>query len=115
MTQQEAASSYDVIFGRSTIFGERTYVLIDPGATHSFIASSFTSCITWEKSVMNQDLVVDMSVGESMVCRHVYRGCELELGGQKLEVDLVPLQLQMFDVILGMDVLTKYQAMIDCY
>ena len=64
---------------------------------------------------MNQGLVVDMPMGESMAYRHVYRGCELELGSQKLEVDLVPLPLHMFDVILGMDVLTKYQAMIDCY
>ena len=95
--------------------GEIAYALIDPGATHSFIASSFTLCITSKKSVINQGLIVDMPVGKSVVCRHVYRGCELELGGQKLEVDLVPLQLQMFDVILGMDVLTKYQAMIDCY
>ena len=87
MAQQEAASSPDVISGRLTIFGESAYALIDPGATHSFIASSFTSCILWEKSVMNQGLVVDMSVGELMVCRHVYRGCELELGGQKLEID----------------------------
>ena len=51
MTQQEAASSHDVISGRLTIFGESAYVLIDPGATHSFITSSFTSCIPWEKSV----------------------------------------------------------------
>ena len=93
MTQQEAASSPDVMSGRLTIFGESVFFLIDPGATHSFIASSFTSCIPGEKSVMNQDLVLDMSVGESMVCTHVYRGCELELGGQKLEVDLVPLPL----------------------
>ena len=64
---------------------------------------------------MNQGLVVDMPVGELVVSRYVYRGCELELGGQKLEVDLVPLPLQMFDVILGMDFLTKYQALIDCY
>ena len=65
--------------------------------------------------MMNQGLVIDMLVGESVVCRHVYRGCELELGGQKLEVDLVPLPLQMFDMILGMDFLTKYQALVDCY
>ena len=58
-----------------------TYALINPGATHSFIASSFTSCIPGEKIVMNQGLVVDMPVGESVVCRYVYRGCELELGG----------------------------------
>ena len=57
---------------------------------------------------MNQGLVVDMPMGELGVCRHVYRGCKLKLGGQKLEVDLVPLPLQMFDMILGMDFLTKY-------
>ena len=56
-----------------------------------------------------------MPVGESVVCRHVYRGCELELGGPKLEVDLVPLPLQIFDMILSMDVLNKYQALIECY
>ena len=53
ITQQEAASSHDVISGRLTIFGESAYILIDLGATHSFIASSFKSCIPWEKSVMN--------------------------------------------------------------
>ena len=41
MTQQEAASLLDVISGRLTIFGESTYALIDPSATHSFIISSF--------------------------------------------------------------------------
>ena len=64
MTQQEAASSPDVISGRLTIFGESAFVLIDPSATHSFIASSFTSCIQREKSVMNQGLVVDMFIGD---------------------------------------------------
>ena len=54
MTSQEVTSSHDVISGVLTIFGESTYVLIDPGATHLFIASSFTSCVTWEKSMMNK-------------------------------------------------------------
>ena len=39
----------------------------------------------------------------------------MELVGHKLEVDLVPFPLQMFDMIIGMDFLTKYQAVIDCY
>ena len=57
---------------------------------------------------MNHGLVVDMPVGESMVCRYVYWDYELEFWGQKLEADLVPLPLHMFNVILGMDVLIKY-------
>lgn len=49
MTQQEATSSHDVISGRLTIFGESAYALINPGVTHLFIVSSFTSCIQGEK------------------------------------------------------------------
>ena len=64
---------------------------------------------------MDKGLVVDMSVGESVICRHVNQGCELEFGGQKLEADLVPLPLHMFNIILGMDVLTKYQTIVNYY
>ena len=53
MTQQVAALSHDIISSRLTIFDESAYILFNPGATHSFITSSFTSCIPWEKSVMN--------------------------------------------------------------
>ena len=81
MTQQEAAASTDVISSRLTIFGKNAYALIDPGATHSFIASSFISCIPKEKCVMDPGLVVDVPVGESMVCKYVYQGYELEFGG----------------------------------
>ena len=44
---------------------------------------------------MDQGLIVDMPVGESVNCRHVYQGCELEFGGQKIDANLVPLPLQM--------------------
>ena len=56
-----------------------------------------------------------MLVSELVVCKHVFQGCELEFGGQKLKADLVPLPLQMFDVILTMNFLTKYKPIIDCY
>ncbi|XP_050207433.1 uncharacterized protein LOC126656854 [Mercurialis annua] len=109
------ANSPDVIFGRLTIFGRDAYVLIDPSATHSFIVSSFISCIPRDKSVMNHALVVHLPVAQSVVCQHVYKDCEIHIGDYKFEVDLVPLVLQMFDVIVGMDVLSKYKAVVDCY
>ncbi|XP_055960122.1 uncharacterized protein LOC130014968 [Mercurialis annua] len=99
LTQQEAAASPDVIFGRLTIFDRDAYVLIDPGAINSFIVSSFISCIPRDKSVMNHALVVD--------CQWI--------GDHKFEVDLIPFTLRMFDVIVGMDVLSKYKAVVDCY
>ena len=45
-----------------------------------------------------------------MICR----GCELEISGTLLTVDLRIIDMSKFDVILGMDWLTAYRIVIDC-
>ena len=45
-----------------------------------------------------------------MICR----GCELEISGTLLIVDLRIMDMSEFDVILGMDWLTAYRVVIDC-
>ena len=115
ITQQEAISSPDVITGMLSIFGRNAYCLIDPGSTHSFISSSFFINGEKEPSRMSESLVVDIPVGETIVCNHVYKSCELQIGKGVLNVNLVPIHLQVFDIILGMDALSSYQATVDCY
>ena len=44
----------------------------------------------------------------------IYRGCELEISGTILTMDLRILDMSEFDVILGMDWLTVYRVVIDC-
>ena len=44
----------------------------------------------------------------------IYRGCELEISGTLLTVDLRIMDMSKFDVILGMDWLTAYRIVIDC-
>ena len=45
-----------------------------------------------------------------MICR----GCELEISGILLTMDLRVMDMSEFDVILGMDWLTAYRVVIDC-
>ena len=45
-----------------------------------------------------------------MICR----GCELEISGILLTVDLRIIYMSEFDVILGMDWMTAYRVVIDC-
>ena len=45
-----------------------------------------------------------------MICR----GCELEISGTLLTVDLRIMDMSEFDVILGMDWLTASKVVIDC-
>ena len=42
------------------------------------------------------------------------RGCELEISGTLLTVDLMIMEMSELDVILGMDWLIAYRIVIDC-
>ena len=44
----------------------------------------------------------------------VFKGCIINVGDKELTVDLVPLVIQHFDVILGIDWLSINHAVIDC-
>ena len=57
---------------------------------------------------MSSPLGIRASIG--MICR----GCELEISGTLLTVDLMIMDMSEFDVILGMDWLTAYRVVIDC-
>ena len=46
--------------------------------------------------------------------RMIGRGCELEISGTPLTVDLRITDISKFDVILWMDWLTTYRIIIDC-
>nr|GEW58243.1 reverse transcriptase domain-containing protein [Tanacetum cinerariifolium] len=47
-------------------------------------------------------------------CGNYKRGCTLGLLGHPFNIDLMPLELGSFDVIIGMDWLEKYHAVIVC-
>ena len=46
--------------------------------------------------------------------RMIYRGCELEISGTLLTVDLRIVDMSEFEVILRMDWLIAYRVVIDC-
>ena len=52
--------------------------------------------------------------GELMSSDQVLRGCTVFVDGRELFVDLVVLDMPDYEVILGMDWLSKYHATIDC-
>ena len=57
---------------------------------------------------MSSPLGIRARIG--MICR----GCELEISGTLLTVDLRIMDMSEFDVILEMDWLTAYSVVIDC-
>ena len=52
--------------------------------------------------------------GEVLKSGQLVKACEVSVSGHKLCVDLIILEMHDYDVILGMDWLSKHCAKIDC-
>ena len=88
-------------------------MLFDSGASHSFIVASVVIELGLEVETLEEPLYVSSPLGRArigMICC----GCELEISGTLLTVDLRIMDMSEFDVILGMDWLTSYRVVIDC-
>ena len=89
-------------------------VLFDYGASHSFIAASVVIEFGLEVETLDDPLYVSSPLGIRASIGMICRGCELEILGTLLTVDLRIMDMSEFDVILGMDWLTSYKVVIDC-
>ena len=89
-------------------------MLFDSGASHSFIAASIVIELGLEVETSEEPLYVSSLLGIRVRIGMICRGCELEISGILLTVDLRVMDMSKLDVILGMDWLTAYRVVIDC-
>nr|GEV27140.1 hypothetical protein [Tanacetum cinerariifolium] len=64
--------------------------------------------------VTNTTYDIEMPNGNLVSTNTVIQGCTLILSNQPFEIDLMPIKLESFDVVIGMDWLSKYHARIIC-
>ena len=88
-------------------------MLFDSGASHSFIAASVVIELGLEVEALEEPLYVSSPLGVKAMIGMICRGCELEISGILLTMDLRVMNMSEFDVILGMDWLTTYRVVID--
>ncbi|XP_027151875.1 uncharacterized protein LOC113751928 [Coffea eugenioides] len=112
---QPVPDSSEVVEGTLPIFHRLAKVLIDPGATHSFVNPSFMSGIDVQPVRLPYDLEVRTPMGNKKVTTNLtYRNCEFWIGERKMLVDLISLDIKGYDVIIGMDFLGHHHAKLDC-
>ena len=88
-------------------------MLFDSGAPHSFIVASVVIELGLKVETLEELLYVNSPLGIRARIGMICRGCELEISGTLLTVDLRIMDMSEFDVILGMDWLTAYRVVID--
>ena len=89
-------------------------VLFDSGASHSFIATSVVIELGLEVETLEDPLYVSSPLAIRARIGMICNGCELEISGTLLTVDLRIMDMSKFNVILGMDWLTAYRVVINC-
>ena len=53
-------------------------------------------------------------LGHSVIVNRVYRDCPIRIRESEFSGDLIELSFREFDVILGMDWLSRHQVVVDC-
>ncbi|KAL5752232.1 hypothetical protein ACOSQ2_022739 [Xanthoceras sorbifolium] len=114
MKTREDQDAPDVIVGKFSIFDIPIHALIDPGSTHSYIYATIPSLGNLQMSRTEHDILVTNPLGYSVVVNKVYRDCPIMIQRCEFPGDLIELSFREFDVILGMDWLSRHQVLVDC-
>ncbi|XP_074288638.1 uncharacterized protein LOC141613792 [Silene latifolia] len=103
-----------VVSGTFLTNSKPSYVLFDSGATHSFISSDHAKVMGLGDPVVIKDKVTIPSE-ESIICTKMFRNVNILIGEVLFPMDLIKFPLGGFEIIFGMDWLSRNRAFIDFY
>ncbi|XP_062110412.1 uncharacterized protein LOC133822178 [Humulus lupulus] len=114
LTREKAEASPSTVISGQLIFNNiSTSILVDFGATHSFASMHFVGRPNGLPVKMDTSFSIALPSGEVLYSTHWYKTIPITINDRELYVNLVIIDMKDYDVILGMDFLTTYNARID--
>ncbi|XP_024312059.1 LOW QUALITY PROTEIN: uncharacterized protein LOC100823542 [Brachypodium distachyon] len=113
VSAEEAYESPDVVVGTFLVNSNPAVILFDTGASHSFISQSWVQKHGLATKALRRYLVVT-SPGKEFRADRFCHGVQIRIGKEIFPSDLILLETQSLDVILGMDWLSSQKGHIDC-
>ncbi|KAJ9544262.1 hypothetical protein OSB04_023969 [Centaurea solstitialis] len=111
---EEAKQNPDVVTGTFLLNNYPATVLFDSGADRSFVSLEFRPKINKKSLNLKEDHIIEYSNGEVVKADKIIRKCTLGLSGKDFSIDLIPIKIGSFDIIVGMDWMSKHRATICC-
>nr|GEV65429.1 putative reverse transcriptase domain-containing protein [Tanacetum cinerariifolium] len=102
----------NVITGTFLINNRYASILFDTGADRSFISTVFSFLIDIVPTPLGNSYDVKLADGKIVKVDTIMRGCTLNFLSHPFNIDLMPVELGSFDVIIGMDWLRRFHAVI---
>ncbi|GJU39845.1 putative reverse transcriptase domain-containing protein [Tanacetum coccineum] len=104
----------NIIHGTFLLNQHLARVLFDSGADKSFVSISLASMLNIPPITIDTYYDIEMADGNLVSTNTVIQGATLTLLNQPFKIDLMSIKLGSFDVVIGMDWLSKYHARIIC-
>ncbi|GKB27152.1 putative reverse transcriptase domain-containing protein [Tanacetum coccineum] len=104
----------NVVTGTFLLNDRYASILFDTGADRSFISTTFSSLIDITPTTLDYYYDVELADGKIIRINTIIRGCILNFLDHPFYINLMPVEIGSFDIIIGMDWLSKYHAFIDC-
>ncbi|GJY09760.1 putative reverse transcriptase domain-containing protein [Tanacetum coccineum] len=109
---RDASPDSNVITGTFLLNNRYATILFDTGADRSFISNTFSALIDITPTTLENHYDVELADGKIIGVNTIIRGCTLNFMNHPFNIDLMPVPLGSFDIIIGMDWLTKYHGVI---
>ncbi|GKA10420.1 putative reverse transcriptase domain-containing protein [Tanacetum coccineum] len=103
-----------VVKGTFLLNNHYAFVLFDSGADQSFVSTTFSTLLDITPDTLDVSYAIELANKRTSETNTILKGCTLGLLGHPFNVDLMPVELGSFDVIIGMDWLANHHAMIVC-
>nr|GEV97022.1 putative reverse transcriptase domain-containing protein [Tanacetum cinerariifolium] len=110
----EVNKESNVVKGTFLLNSRYASMLFDSGADRSFVSTTFSSLMDVVPTTLDDSYAIELADRRIIESDAIIRGCKLNLLNHPFDIDLMPVELSSFDVICGMDWLSKYHAVIVC-
>nr|GEZ31344.1 putative reverse transcriptase domain-containing protein [Tanacetum cinerariifolium] len=105
-------SNSNVVMGTFLLNNRYASKLFDTGADKSFVSTAFSSLIDIIPTPLDNHYDVEFADGKIVGINTIIRGCTLNFMNHPFTIDLMPVELDSFDVIIGMDWLRRHHSVI---
>nr|GEU93265.1 hypothetical protein [Tanacetum cinerariifolium] len=104
----------NIVTGTFLLNNRYASILLDTGADRSFVSTAFSSLIDIIPTTLDHNYDVELADDRIIWVNTLIRACTLNFLNHPFNIDLMPIEMGSFDVIIGMDWLVKYHAVIVC-
>ncbi|GKB92670.1 putative reverse transcriptase domain-containing protein [Tanacetum coccineum] len=112
LRDRNAYQDPNIVTGMFLLNQHLAKVLFDSGADKSFVSISLATKLNIPPIIIDTFYNIEMANENLVSTNTVIQGATLTLLNQPFEIDLMPNKLGSFDIVIGMDWLSKYHARI---